>query len=485
MAIIRLALRNVVRHGRRSLTIVFLIAAGTAIFVVGNAVLVSSRQGIKTSFVQSLTGDFSVSAETEESFSLFGNEVPIVGEYATTPALPNHDALAARLRTLPNVRYLVSVVSGAGRLDSGAWQENAIFFGVAGPEYLEAFPSISVRQGSFLKDGQEGILLNESQLESIEKATGRRPSLGETIGLSVFSDAGFTIRSLPLLGVFSYTSRSIATDRICLIDVETARALNGYIVGSTVADGSGSPSIDTSSLDDLFSSSPKDVVSSGAALDLSGVEKELRDTSARDNAVRTVSGAWNFVLIRACEGADLPKLGKDIERTIASTKAEARVLDWRRTAGNQAQMIYILQVIFNVGILILAFAVITIVMNSLVITVLERSGEIGMMRAIGASRSYVCRLFVTETLALTFAGALVGVAVGALSVLILAHAGIRLSNSLFVTMFGSSVLRPSLRLSDALLYLVGALFAGALAWIHPVRLVLHSQPIQAMAKAEE
>jgi putative ABC transport system permease protein len=485
MAVIRLALRNVVRHRRRSLTIVFLIAAGTAIFVVGNAVLVSSGQGIRTSFVQSLTGDFSVSAESEESFSLFGNEVPIVGEYATTSVLPNHDAIAARLRTLPNIRYLVSVVSGAGRLDCGAWQENAIFFGVSGPEYLQAFPSISVREGSFLGNGQEGILLNEPQLEAIEKATGRRPALGEKIGLSVFSDAGFTIRSLPLLGIFSYASRSTATDRICLIDVETARALNGYIVGSTVADGGNSPTIDTSSLDDLFSGSPKDVVSSGAALDLSGVEKELRDTSARDNAVRTVSGAWNFILIRAREGANLPRLGNDIARAIASTKAEARVLDWRRTAGNQAQMIYVLQVIFNVGILILAFAVIIIVMNSLVITVLERSGEIGMMRAIGASRSYVCRLFISETLALTFAGSLAGVAIGAASVSILAHAGIRLGNSLLVTMFGSSVLRPSMRLSDALFYLAGSLIAGALAWIHPVRLVLRSQPIQAMAKADE
>jgi hypothetical protein len=70
-------------------------------------------------------------------------------------------------------------------------------------------------------------------------------------------------------------------------------------------------------------------------------------------------------------------------------------------------------------------------------------------------------------------------------VALLSAAAIRLTNPLLITLFGDSVIRPSLGFLDALSYLAAALMAGAVAWIYPVRLVLHSQPVQAMAKAEE
>jgi ABC-type antimicrobial peptide transport system permease subunit len=201
--------------------------------------------------------------------------------------------------------------------------------------------------------------------------------------------------------------------------------------------------------------------------------------------VRTSSGAWNFILIRSDGSVGLSRLRSSIEKALAAGGYEARVLDWRGSAGSQAQMVYILRVVFNAGIVILAFAAIVIIMNSLVISVLERAGEIGMMRAIGASRSYVSRLFIAETMSVTLCGALAGLAAGYVAVSLMSFAGIRLHNELLITMFGDTVIRPSIRPTDALWYLAAALAAGASAWIYPVRLVLRSQPVQAMAKAEQ
>jgi putative ABC transport system permease protein len=486
MSILKLAFRNVSRHRRRSFTIAILIAAGTALFVVGNAVFANADRGIKASFIQGFTGDFSISAKADDTFSLFGNEVPIVGEYATPPPLQRHDAIADVVRALPGVKSIVSVVSGAARLDIGGWHDSAIFFGVAGPEYAQAFPSISVVRGAFLAEGQPGLLLNASQAAALEKASGRKASIGDLMDLTVFSDAGFTIRSVPLRGIFSYATRSAASDRICLVDVETARSLNGYIVGSSdESAGGASSSMNAGSVDDLFSSNAGDSTAVEGSFDLASVEKALGDTSERSAAVRTASGAWNFILVRADGERSLPRLRNEIEKALVADGDEARVLDWRGTAGSQAQMVYLLRMVFNIGIIILAFAAVVIIMNSLVISVLERAGEIGMMRAIGASRSYVCRLFVAETMSVTLAGALAGLAVGSIAVALLSLAGIRLSNPLLITMFGDSVLRPSIGLIDAFSYLAAALLAGATAWIYPVRLVLKSQPVQAMSKAEE
>jgi putative ABC transport system permease protein len=487
MSILKLALRNVARHGRRSLTIALLIAAGTALFVLGNSLFASAARGIKSSFIDSFTGDFSVSAKTDEPFSLFGNEVPIVGEYATTLPLQGHDAIASALRALPGVQSVVSVVSGAVRLDYRIWHESAAFFGVEGPEYAKVFPSISVVEGEFLDARETGLLLNVAQVESMKRKKGVQVAIGDKVDLTVFSDTGFTIRSLPLVGIFEYKTRSEASDRICIVDVNTARSLNGYFVGAVAQGSAGEdPPLSAESIDELFSSGASDSASAlGGSLDIKSVEKALADTRAREEAVRTVSGTWNFILVRAEEGWSLARLRGAIDRIIDSGDFDARVLDWRGTAGSQAQMVYVLRLVFNIGIVILAFAGIVIIMNSLVISVLERAGEIGMMRAIGASRSYVCKLFIAETLSITFAGAFAGLALGCLGILGLSLAGIRLSNPLLITLFSSSIIRPSITIPEALAYLIAALSAGSLAWIYPVRLVLKSQPIQAMAKAEQ
>jgi ABC-type lipoprotein release transport system permease subunit len=484
MSILKLALRNVARHGRRSLTIALLIAAGTALFVVGNSIFANAARGIKASFVDSFTGDFSVSAKADEAFSLFGNEVPIVGEYATPLPLQGHDSIASSLGALPGVKSVVSVVSGAARIDIDGWRNSTIFFGVSGSEYAEAFPSISVVRGSFFQEGKPGLVLNAAQIEDMTRQNGKI-DIGDTVTLTVFTDAGFTIRSVPLVGIFSYATRSAASDRICFVDVETARSLNGYIVGSVAPDAADA-SLAPESLDELFSSESSDsLASTGAALKLSNVEKALEDTGARAKAVRTISGAWNFILVRAEPGWSLPRLRGAIGRLVESGGYEARVLDWRGTAGSQAQMVYMLRLVFNIGMVILAIAGLVIIMNSLVISVLERAGEIGMMRAIGASRSYVCRLFVAETLAITLAGALSGLILGCVGIVALSLAGIRLTNPLLITLFSGSMIRPSITLVDAVSYLAAAMAAGALAWIYPVRLVLRSQPVQAMAKAEQ
>jgi ABC-type lipoprotein release transport system permease subunit len=272
------------------------------------------------------------------------------------------------------------------------------------------------------------------------------------------------------------------------VDAETARSLDGYIIGSGGQTADGAQAAGSSgSVDDLFSSGAGagDTAAVGGSLDLASVEKALGKNGARATAVRTNLGAWNFILVRAEDNRSLPRLRSAIEKAIASGGYEARVLDWRGTAGSQAQMVYFLRIVFNIGIVILAFAAIVIIMNSLVISVLERAGEIGMMRAIGASRAYVCALFVAETMSVTLSGAVAGLALGWAAIMLLSSAGIRLTNPLLVTLFGGSVIRPSIGFLDALSYLAAALLAGAVAWIYPVRLVLASQPVQAMAKADE
>jgi putative ABC transport system permease protein len=484
MTVFKLAFRNILRHRRRSLAIAGLVAGGTALLVSGNAVLSSAESGIRKSFIDSFTGDFSVSAKSDEPFSLFGNEVPIVSEYAITPLLPHHGELKAIIDTIPGVRSSVSVVSGVGQLECGGWKGSVVFFGVNAAEYRKAFPELSMLKGNPFGPTESGVILNAAQAEVIKGSIGRDVMIGEPILISVFNDSGFTMRTAPLRGVFSYATRSTASDRVCLVSPDMARSLNGYIIGNEAGSTKGSDAmVAGGSVDDLFSSDSAGVVESSGAVDLAGLERQLGDSSDRKEAIKTTSDAWNFILLKTNSSSARTTL--DIRAAIDVRGLDARVLDWRGTAGNQAQAISLLRVVFNVGLVILAIAAIIIIMNSLVISVLERSGEIGTMRAIGASRSYVSWLFLLETMIITLAGAASGLALGGLVVVVASKTGIMISNPLLISLFGGTVLRPAISVGDGLRYLLAAFVAGGLAWIYPVSLILHCQPVEAMSRAHE
>ncbi len=64
-------------------------------------------------------------------------------------------------------------------------------------------------------------------------------------------------------------------------------------------------------------------------------------------------------------------------------------------------------------------------MNTLIINIVERTGEIGTMRALGAERKFVRRIFLAETLLLNVAASLVGIAVGLAMILAAGRAGLR------------------------------------------------------------
>lgn len=102
-------------------------------------------------------------------------------------------------------------------------------------------------------------------------------------------------------------------------------------------------------------------------------------------------------------------------QSLSRKKWKAPALDVR-TMYESASMILDLEFALNIvtfsAILVLFFIVLIGVVNTLRMTIRERTREIGSMRAIGMQSSAVRDLFITETLLLTLVSALVGVAGG-------------------------------------------------------------------------
>ena len=106
------------------------------------------------------------------------------------------------------------------------------------------------------------------------------------------------------------------------------------------------------------------------------------------------------------------------------------------------------RVVFALAILIIAVVAVIIIMNTLVVSISERTAEIGTMRALGAQKGFVWRMLFLETLAISVLFGAVGMALGSAVVGILNAAGIPASGPSAAMIAGSSTLRPTVAASS-------------------------------------
>ena len=490
MLLLRLAIRNILRHPRKSILIASLIAAGMALLFTANAIFESTSRGLETSYIGSLTGNLVVGALAEETYGVFGSEVPIVSEYEGIPPLADFGSVSSGLADDIDIAAYAPIVSAAAQIRIGRFVEPLAVFGVDPVTYFKVCSDIEILKGKTAILASGGVFLNERLAQRIEKVIKRRVKIGERITFSTYSGGSFRIRRGTFAGVYRYPAPNEALDRVVLADPVIVRGLSDYTLGfaaraeggaqETVTDqGEAGPT----ELDDLFSDANDMTGENEVSLSLSDVERTLRDVKQRDTLVRTDAAAWSFVLVRTDPDAVPDRVGARLKREFAASGTEARILNWRTAAGSSATMLFAVRAAFSVGVAFLIFGAALVVMNALVISVLERTEEIGSMRALGATKSFVRTLFILESMILVAISSVLGLAIGSLLCSFLNHRGITLSNPLLISLFGGDVVRPSQNILSAATHLGGALVIGALAWIYPVFLALKIEPVSAMRES--
>ncbi len=488
MLLIRLALRNLLRHPVKTALISAFIVIGSALVFVADSVFESTETGMEKSLVGSLTGHFAVAAPADEAYGLFGNEIPIVGEYEGIEAIADFDAVASTLRDLPAVTAWTPLVSTPSHANIAGYGTPAAVFGIDPASYFEVCPDVELLWGDVSALSAGGVFLNERMAAAAEKSLGRPLAEGDAITFSLAAGGSFRLRTGTLAGVVRYPAPSEILDRIILADPVTVRALAGYTLGYAVGNSEADDGVDQGGdlgdLDALFMGADDFVSDDAGGLTLAGVERDMADTEKRDELVRTDSAAWSFVLAK---GADLPSgaaAGREARRRFTAAGTDVRVMGWHTAAGTGAVALLAIRTIFNIGVSVLVFGSVLVVMNALVISVLERTAEIGSMRALGASKAFIRRLFILETALLTVLSSLLGIALGAAAAGILALRGIPIANPLLAALFGGDRLRPALGWALAAKHMAGAAVIGALAWLYPVMLALRVPPVAAMADHE-
>jgi putative ABC transport system permease protein len=484
MLILKIAFRNICRNTRKTILLGTLIALGMAFLFFANAVFESADQGVRTSFVGSLTGDVVMASESDTPFSLFGNEIPVIDDYEVIPSIPGYADISESFGSLDYAASYTPVVSGAAGVEVGEYRGTAAVFGIVPESYFAVCSDIEVVSGNPADIAEGGIFLCQMIKEEAEKKLKRPLEIGEEVKLSLYSNGSFKIRKGKYAGCHSYINHTAPFDAIILADPTIVRGLIDYTAGNILAEtenkGETSEAADDFDLDDIFAQAEDTEKTEEESFSLDKIESILADTTERDALSQVSSSAWSFVLFKAKDGQE-KQLKKELALLARDNHWNVEIKGWRQGAGLSAQMVFALKAAFNVGILFIIIGAVLVIVNALVISVLERSYEIGTMRGIGAGKPFISALFIAESMMLTLTAATIGIIIGAIASAVFSG-GIPLHNSLLITMFGGDVLCPVVTFKNIALHFAGAALVGALSWIYPVSLAVKIQPVMIMGR---
>ncbi|MDR0908766.1 MAG: FtsX-like permease family protein [Spirochaetaceae bacterium] len=483
-----IALRNLIRNWKNSLVIFLLIAVIVCIFFVGNSVLGSSGRGLKASFTDNITGDIVLERSGEITMNLFGANTTssVLEDFIGIPVLPAHGYIVEELEKRPEIAYITSQVSTTAILDIADMRSTVLLAGIDAETYFSLFPAITLHEGRFLAANEQGAMITEERAESIALEKGARPKIGDSMLFTATGQTGFRIREVPLVGIYSYSAQNDVLNQVVLCDVQTARAIAAIQIASEDVDlGADATSLLGEDIDSIFADEGEaeettDTISD--ALNLDSLEDYLwGDDTTEENISDDFSGGdWNFILIKLKPGINAAVETQLLDALFKGYGVQA--VGWRTAAGNQAVLALLLQTLFNGGVILVSIAGIIAVINILLIAVFKRTWELGTLRALGASGSFIRGMILIENCIIGIAAGIAGTIIGIIILVQVNKTGISISNNLLATLFGGHRLFISISPDLAFLSVLAAFILSALSSIYPIEKAARIQPIVALRK---
>lgn len=488
---LRIAFRNLREHKVKTFIIGFLIALGMLLLVIGNSLIDTANAGIKKSFIENFTGDIMVRAVHENPVSITGRMMDF-GDGDPLPIVPEYQAIYDYLSAHPDVEALSPQVVGVLTIElHDGGQAVTAPFGIDPVKYAEAFPeNIEIVSGRMLEAGESGIVLSEEVWKDIVKEDGSKLQPGEEIKMSGISGFGFRVKRVPIVGIFRFNTQNTSLGVISLIDVDTLRYLNNMVAGTsaTIIDESEAALLSASSgatgtedLDALFG---EDLFDESATLseapEAGYFDDILGDTSQRAALSVPSQGSWHYVLVRLKDSNRQAAVIADLNAFFAEKGWSANAVNWQDAAGGLGIITESARAVFLILVALLTIVSAIVIMNTLVVSIIERTSEIGMMRALGAQKRFVRGVFFAETMTISLVFGIIGMLVGMVIIAILGQTGIEAPNEVFEVIFGGSVLNPVFSVGSGIQALVLMALVGWISSVYPIAVALRIQPVKAM-----
>lgn len=326
-------------------------------------------------------------------------------------------------------------------------------------------------------------------------------NVGDTLPLRSFTKSGY-LKSInvKVYGVYRYSGVAkddAAAGAYCLVDMLTFRDLYGKMTEAQQAElGDIKASVGAKELptggsieDELFGGGGSVETTVASTATLEGLDS-LTFGRAEDRAVTTFTqdevdrGVVTSVAIFLKDPSKADEGQVAVEAALAAAGLEEKVVGWQEASGFIGQAAMVIKLVLSVAVGVLFLVAIVIINIALVLATLERTSEIGTMRALGAQARFVTWMFVVETQFVALVSGAIGASLASLAVNWLHGVGIPAGNDFLSILFGGKAMYPEPSLASAVMGVVIVLVVALVATIYPARLAAGVAPIVALQGKE-
>lgn len=525
--ILKLAWRNLFRHRGQSLVIGTILFLGALLMTIGNGVITGMDRGLRTTVVNGFTGDLIVIPDNQEGDNVFlqmmGRAVqPLYGYPAVDSVLK---AMPAADRWLPMGKNMAMVLNEDDGMPGFIY-----LLGVDFGRYAAMFPgALAIKEGRFPRPGRPGLMLpmgarkethdrtNTWYVPAADSARGDFAGAGSpaTVKSDTLPKDAIVKTSMVMLGfnqdnstsdirldvdgVFRFRSLNTIFGNFVLVDIESYRQCLGYFQASERTQGRISArdsalfSLAEESLDAQFGAedpvAPAESASAPSAAFPPPSSPTPTPSPAAPSAlsdpaapVNLDQGAYNLVAVLLKPGVDAAGAQADLNARFKQAKLGMRAVGWKESLGPVGSMATLIKGALFLFVSFLFVVAVIIIINTLTMAALERTPELGMMRAIGARKGFISLMFLSETALLSLAFGCLGILAGAVAVEAVSWFRITSDNDVLQLFFGGDTFRPALSAGDFLLALAQLALVAMAAVIYPLRLASRVTPRDAVYK---
>jgi ABC-type lipoprotein release transport system permease subunit len=190
------------------------------------------------------------------------------------------------------------------------------------------------------------------------------------------------------------------------------------------------------------------------------------------------AGAYHRMIVRL-ENNDLTE---SVTRQLREMLPGLEVMNWKEIQPDLAMMADMVQAMYAIFMVIILAALAFGIVNTMLMSVLERTRELGMLAAIGMNRRRIFSMIMLESIFLSIVGGFAGMAVGGAVIAATAEKGINLVKySEGMEAIGYTAhLFPTIDAQFFLITTVLIVLTGVLSAIYPARKALKLNPVEAL-----
>ncbi len=326
--------------------------------------------------------------------------------------------------------------------------------------------------------------------------------VGDTLTIKAFTRGGaIQAVNVRVYGTFSFTGleKSPLAGNTSLMDLMSFRDLYGYLTADKAEElkqlqrDTGAKAVSRESAEDALFGEGNTIVAEATAgiideeKSFTGVGRRLREDDLVKRVYTDSEINGGVILNAAVMVKDPTKLTETIaaiNRVSEEKNLSIKAVSWQQASGILGQIITFFRGVLFLAVLFIFGIAMVIINNAMMMATMQRTQTIGTMRAIGAQRSLILTMVLTESVVLGVLFGGVGILLGSGVMAWLHQRGIPAPNDVAYFFFSGPKLLPQLSSGNLVVAMIIILLVTLVSTLFPAMIATRVSPLRAMQSDE-